>query len=107
MLIDKKAISYRKKHNADFFVIRGQKQRNFSGCGCCSDGVTTLSPEPVLGFGDIPVEARLIEVEGEKIYVLPEVENCLTEDSKIKLDSLLMIKNLAMENCKPIVLRSE
>ncbi len=100
MFIEKEAIDYRKKRKAEFFVVQGRPIQNNRGC-LCAAGVNIVNPVPTLGSGNTPERARLIEVEGEKVYVLPEAEACLTEHSTIKLNNLLMFKNLALENYKP------
>ena len=108
MKIDKKAIEYRKKKGADFFIIQGEKSENFSGCSAGSGGgVLTIRPEVELGYGELPESLEVLDVDGEKVVVFFEVESCITPETEIKLDSMFFIKTLILENAVPVVLQND
>ncbi|GEM_PF-6830505 len=107
MKIQEKAVDYLQKQKGDFFLIQGIKNENFSGCGCSSVGIKTISAEVVVGYGDIPEGFHVEESNGAKAVILPEVEACLTPETEIKLDSILFIKTLSLINIVPAVVRAE
>lgn len=107
MHIDKKAIEYLKKEGGSFYQIQGKYTTNFSGCGCSSEGVTSVEPEVFVGTGDIPSSISYEEVDGVKVVILPEVKGCMTDETILTVDSVLFMKKPALKNTVPLVAKRE
>lgn len=105
MIIKDNAIAFRKKKGADHFTIRGKIDRNFSGCGCSSEGVTTVRPILSLESGPIPKGFQTLEVNGETVAVEEVALDCLGPDTLIHADKLLFVPVLTLENTTPKVLK--
>lgn len=105
MRIDKQAIDYLKKEKGSFYQIQGKYTTNFSGCGCSSEGVTSVEPEVFVGAGEIPAGISYEEVEGVRIVVLPEVKGCITDETLLTVDRILFMKKPALKNTVPLVVK--
>lgn len=105
MHIDEKAIAYLKKEGGSFYQIQGKYTTNFSGCGCSSEGVTSVEPEAFVGTGEIPQSIAYEELDGVKVVILPEVKGCITDETLLTIDSVLFIKKPALKNTVPLVVK--
>lgn len=105
MIITEKAKEFFYKSQAEYIIINKKRDENFSGCGCSSESVVTLSPKVSLSYGKISEDYYTENVDGIKIAIEKSIFKTIRKNTKIDVVGFLSLKNLYIQNFIPIVIK--